>query len=169
MVSHVLVNEAPLDVDRLVKWKQLLHLSELLESQMELLSTSIHQTEMEHGRYEGTAAVQRVLEEADCKLNLFLLVFIIRLCLLRLDLCLSLIGEALRMVELGIVLLNIDGSLEIGMSLVEILLVELNVSTIEIVVGIILILPDRRFIFIKCAGHIALMVERQAQILMVEG
>ena len=84
MVAHVLVNQATLNVDCLVVGQKLLHLGKLLECLMELLCSSVHEAKMEHRRYKGTAAIQRVFEEAYRKLYLFLFVFVVRLSFLRL-------------------------------------------------------------------------------------
>ena len=64
------------------------------------------------------------------------------------------------MVELCIVLLNINGSLKIGMRLIKLFLIKFDVSTIEVVVCIVFILPYSRFIFYESTLHIALVVER---------
>ena len=127
---------------------------------MELFGSSVHEAKMEHRRYKGTAAINRVFEEGYRKLNLFLLIFIVWLSLLRLYFRFSLVGETFRVIELSIVLLNIDGSLKIGMRFIELFLIEFDISSIEIVVCIVLILSYSRFIFYEGALHIALMVER---------
>ena len=136
---------------------------------MELLRSSVHQAKMEHRRYKGTAAIQRVFEEAYRKLYLFLLVFIVRLSLLRLYFRFCLIGETLCVVELSIVLFNIDGSLKIGMRLIKLLLVKFDITTIEIVICIVFILSYSCFIFNECTLHITLVVECKAQIFVIEG
>ena len=84
MVTHVLINQATLNVNCLVVGQKLLHLGKLLECLMELLCSSVHEAKMEHRRYKGTAAIQRVFEEAYRKLYLFLFVFVVRLSFLRL-------------------------------------------------------------------------------------
>ena len=73
MVAHVLVDQATLDVDGLVLGEQLLHSGELLECLMELLCTAEHQAQVEHGRDESAAVLERIFEEHDRTLNLFLL------------------------------------------------------------------------------------------------
>ena len=58
VVAHILVDKTSLNVDSLIVWQQFLHLGELLQGFVELLSSTVHQTEMEHGGDEGVAVLQ---------------------------------------------------------------------------------------------------------------
>ena len=48
MVTHVLVHQAPLNIDSLIVSQVLLHVRELSQRLMKPLCPSIHQAEMEH-------------------------------------------------------------------------------------------------------------------------
>ena len=86
MISHVLVHETPLDVDRLVVGQGLGHFRELLEGLVESLRAPEHEPQVEHRRDEGAAVLKRLLEVIDG---------IIDLCSLEVSIGLWLAGDLL--------------------------------------------------------------------------
>ena len=60
-----MVDETPLDVDRLVVGQVLSHLRELLEGLVESLRAPEHEPQVEHRRDEGAAVLKRLLEVID--------------------------------------------------------------------------------------------------------
>ena len=78
-------------------------------------------------------------------------------------------AESLSVIELGIDLLSINCVLKLLMRLIELRLIQINVSQVEVVVGILFVVVDGCLVLIHGLFHIALMVVCQTQILVVEG
>ena len=115
MVAHVLVNETPLNVDRLVVGQVLSHLRELLEGLVESLRAPEHEPQVEHRRDEGAAVLKGLLKVIDGIIDLCSFKVPIGLWLARDLLGFRLVGQALGVVELGITVFPCDSCLEVSM------------------------------------------------------
>ena len=103
-----------------------------------------------------------MLEVVDRIFNFLRLQILVRLDLTGLFLSFSLVGETLGVIELGISILSLDGSLEILMRRIEILFIQAYVTPVEVVVCTSVIISNGKFIFLKSSLHVTLMVEGQS-------
>mmetsp|Transcript_6828 Transcript_6828/g.11525 ORF Transcript_6828/g.11525 Transcript_6828/m.11525 type:complete len:400 (-) Transcript_6828:85-1284(-) len=141
MVAHVLVDDAPSNVDRLVVLDLEQHLREALERLGELADTVVHEPQMEAAAHEVLLDAQGLLVHLDGQVDQ---VQVLPLASLVDQLGLALEGETLAVPELGVVGVDADGGVVVLVRQVELLLrlpVEEDVAPIEVdgrVVGVLL-------------------------------
>ena len=102
-------------------------------------------------------------------IDLISFVFMVRLSLTSFQLGFGLESEALGVVELGIAVFSVNSCLEIFMSHDEVLFIKSNVTTVEIVVRVGVVVINGLLVLDEGAIHFTLMVESQTQVLVVEG
>ena len=72
------------------------------------------------------------------------------------------------MVELGIAILELDSSLEIFMSFLEQLLVQLYIAPVEVIASVHGVHTDCMFVFYERALHFTLMIQSQTEVLVIK-
>ena len=131
MVTHILVDFAPLDKNSLVVVELLHHLSELADSVVETASFAEHKTLMELCArkiwvfFQGVAKLLNRLSDEnvfECEVSILLL---------RLMLCLTLECQTFSMVELGLMLVQRNSTVKVFVSFVEVGNSQKNVSSVE--------------------------------------
>ena len=72
------------------------------------------------------------------------------------------------MIEFGISVLSLYGTLEIFVSHLEVLFIEAYVTSVEVVVRINIIIFYSFLVFFESSRHVTLVIESQTQILVIE-
>lgn len=169
VVTHVLIDQPSLNVNALVVLQKRFHSGELDQGIVKFLSTTVHESQVEHGSDESAAVFKCVAEKYDGMLNLVLLLHAVVVFALGDCLCLRLVGKTLSVVKLRIPVFFLDGCFEILVGQMELLLIQTDVTSVEIVVSVCRIVIDSFFIHGEGSFQILHVVEGQSKILLVEG